>query len=121
MLARPFEIGRQMIWKEMAKRQIPVTVFAGVFTGMLTLYVTGVVIKRGSKQHHAMELLDGYGIFPCCHSPGHVRDVKIVTPVGLGLDEEGIKVVNKWRFEPGQKDGVPVAVRLNVSMSPRMY
>jgi len=34
-----------MIWKEMAKRQIPVTVFAGVFTGMLTLYVTGVVIK----------------------------------------------------------------------------
>jgi ZIP family zinc transporter len=40
-----FEIGRQMIWKEMAKRQIPVTVFAGVFTGMLTLYVTGVVIK----------------------------------------------------------------------------
>jgi zinc transporter, ZIP family len=40
-----FEIGKQMIWKEMAKRQIPVTVFAGVFTGMLTLYVTGVVIK----------------------------------------------------------------------------
>jgi zinc transporter, ZIP family len=40
-----FEIGRQMIWKEMAQRQIPVTVFAGVFTGMLTLYVTGVVIK----------------------------------------------------------------------------
>ena len=40
-----FEIGRQMIWKEMAKRQIPVTVFAGVLSGMLTLYVTGVVIK----------------------------------------------------------------------------
>ena len=40
-----FEIGRQMIWKEMAKRRIPVTVFAGVFTGMLTLYVTGVMIK----------------------------------------------------------------------------
>jgi ZIP family zinc transporter len=40
-----FEIGRQMIWKEMAKRQIPVTVFAGVLAGMLTLYVTGVVIK----------------------------------------------------------------------------
>ena len=40
-----YEIGRQMIWKEVAKRQISVTVFAGVLTGMLTLYVTGVVIK----------------------------------------------------------------------------
>ena len=40
-----YEIGRQMIWKEMAKRQVPVTVFVGVLTGMLTLYVTGVAIK----------------------------------------------------------------------------
>ena len=40
-----YEISRQMIWREMAKRHIPVTVFAGVLTGMLTLYVTGVAIK----------------------------------------------------------------------------
>ena len=40
-----YEISGQMIWKEMAKRQIPATVFVGVLTGMLTLYVTGVAIK----------------------------------------------------------------------------
>ena len=40
-----YEIARQMIWKEMAKRQIPVTVFAGVLAGMLTLYVTGLALK----------------------------------------------------------------------------
>jgi len=40
-----YQIWRQMIWREMAKRPIPVTVFAGVLTGMLTLYVTGVAIK----------------------------------------------------------------------------
>jgi hypothetical protein len=34
-----------MIWREMVKRHIPVTVFAGLLTGMLTLYVTGVAIK----------------------------------------------------------------------------
>jgi hypothetical protein len=34
-----------VIWREMAKRHIPVTVFAGVLAGMLTLYVTGVAIK----------------------------------------------------------------------------
>jgi zinc transporter ZupT len=40
-----YEISRQMIWKEMAKRHIPVTVFAGVLTGMLTLYITGLALK----------------------------------------------------------------------------
>jgi hypothetical protein len=40
-----YEISRQMIWREMAKRHIPATVFAGVLVGMLTLYVTGVAIK----------------------------------------------------------------------------
>jgi zinc transporter, ZIP family len=40
-----FEISRQMIWKEMAKRQIPVTVFAGVLAGMLTLYASGLALK----------------------------------------------------------------------------
>jgi ZIP family zinc transporter len=40
-----YAISRQMIWKDMAKRQIPATVFAGVLTGMLTLYVTGLALK----------------------------------------------------------------------------
>jgi hypothetical protein len=31
--------------REMAKRHIPVMVFAGVLAGMLTLYVTGVAIE----------------------------------------------------------------------------
>jgi zinc transporter, ZIP family len=40
-----YEIARQLIWKEMAKPKMPVTVFAGVLVGMLALYVTGAVIK----------------------------------------------------------------------------
>jgi ZIP family zinc transporter len=40
-----YEIGRQMIWKGMANRQIPVTVFAGVLAGMVTLYITGLTLK----------------------------------------------------------------------------
>ena len=39
------EISKQMIWKEMAKRHVPVTVFAGVLTGMLMLYITGLALK----------------------------------------------------------------------------
>jgi zinc transporter, ZIP family len=40
-----FAISRQMIWKEMGKRQIPVTVFAGVLAGMLMLYASGLALK----------------------------------------------------------------------------
>jgi len=40
-----FQIGSQLIWKELSKPRAPATVFAGVFTGMLMLYFTGIVIK----------------------------------------------------------------------------
>lgn len=40
-----YEIGREMVWKDPAKRQMPLTTFGGVLAGMLVLYVTGVVIK----------------------------------------------------------------------------
>lgn len=40
-----YQIGRQMIWKKMAEPRIPIRVFLGVLTGMLTLYFTGLAIK----------------------------------------------------------------------------
>lgn len=40
-----FEIGRRMVWQGSAERQRPWAAFAGVLTGMLMLYLTGVVIK----------------------------------------------------------------------------
>ncbi len=40
-----YEVGRQMVWGGAAQRRMPLTAFAGILAGMLTLYVTGVVIK----------------------------------------------------------------------------
>lgn len=34
-----------------------------------------------------------------------------------GLDEEAIRTVKQWRFAPGTKDGVPVAVLVTVEMT----
>jgi protein TonB len=34
-----------------------------------------------------------------------------------GLDDEAIRTVKQWRFAPGTKDGVPVAVLVNVEMT----
>ncbi|MGH9500493.1 MAG: energy transducer TonB [Terriglobales bacterium] len=52
---------------------------------------------------------------------GHVSDVSITTPIGLGLDEEAAETVGGWTFEPGRKAGVPVAVRISTEVNFSLY
>jgi TonB family protein len=52
---------------------------------------------------------------------GHARDIRVARSVGLGLDEKAIEAVKKWKFEPGRKDGHPVAVGVNVEVNFRLY
>jgi TonB family protein len=51
---------------------------------------------------------------------GLVRDLKVTTPIGLGLDEKAIEAVSKWRFAPGVKDGQAVAVTVPVEVNFRL-
>jgi TonB family protein len=52
---------------------------------------------------------------------GRARDIRVVRSVGMGLDEKAIDAVKRWRFSPGMKDGIPVAVQVNVEVSFRLY
>jgi TonB family protein len=52
---------------------------------------------------------------------GLPRDIRVARSVGYGLDEEAIKAVKKWRFEPSTMDGKPVAVMINVEVSFRLH
>src|SRR5207247_796123 len=45
-------------------------------------------------------------------SKGNVRDVQVIKPVGLGLDEKAVDVVRTWKFRPATRNGLPVAVRV---------
>ncbi len=51
---------------------------------------------------------------------GMPRDLKVVRPLGLGLDEKAIEAVTKWRFKPGYKDGRPVAVAATIEVNFRL-
>jgi len=51
---------------------------------------------------------------------GHTRDIRVLRPLGLGLDEKAIEAVTKWRFRPSMKDGRPVAVMANVEVNFRL-
>lgn len=49
---------------------------------------------------------------------GSVGDVKVTQSLDsvYGLDANAVKAMKPWRFEPGTKDGKPVAVRVAVEM-----
>lgn len=52
---------------------------------------------------------------------GRPRDIRVVRSLGMGLDEKAVEAVEKWKFTPGMKDGMPVAVQVNVEVSFRLY
>ncbi|MGD0823284.1 MAG: energy transducer TonB [Terriglobales bacterium] len=52
---------------------------------------------------------------------GKARDIRVFRTLGLGLDEKAIEAVKTWRFEPGMKDGKPVATQINVEVTFRLY
>lgn len=54
-------------------------------------------------------------------SSGNVRDIQIKQPLEPSLDQQAIAALNKWKFEPAMKDGQPVAVKLEIEMSFRLY
>ncbi len=50
---------------------------------------------------------------------GLVGDVDIVDSLDTvyGLDEQAVKAIRQWQFEPGTKDGKPVAVQVEVEFT----
>jgi len=52
---------------------------------------------------------------------GGVDDVKIVRPLGYGLDENAMEAARQSKFTPAKKDGKPVAVQINMAMTFKLY
>ena len=39
---------------------------------------------------------------------GRAHNLRVTSSLGLGLDEKAIEAVQRWKFRPGHRDGVPV-------------
>jgi len=52
---------------------------------------------------------------------GMPRDIRVMHPAGMGLDDKAIESVRQWRFRPGLKSDTPVAVRINVEVNFHLY
>jgi TonB family protein len=52
---------------------------------------------------------------------GRVHDARVVRSLGMGLDQRALEVVKLWKFDPGKKDGRPVAVEMGLEISFNLY
>ena len=48
---------------------------------------------------------------------GSPKQIKVVRPMGMGLDEAAIAAVEKWQFKPATRNGEPVPVQINVEVN----
>jgi len=44
------------------------------------------------------------------NAAGRVVNASVINPLGFGLEEMAQAAIEKWRFEPGRKDGKPVSI-----------
>ena len=51
---------------------------------------------------------------------GRARDIHVSRSLGMGLDEKAIEAVEKWRFKPGMRNGLPVNVRATIEVNFRL-
>jgi len=59
-------------------------------------------------------------LFVVVDEKGNPRELKVIRPLGLGLDQKAIEAVEKWKFKPGMKDGKPVAVQATIEVNFRL-
>jgi len=52
---------------------------------------------------------------------GRTHENRVYRSLGMGLDEKAMEAIRDWRFEPGRKDGVPVAVQITIEVNFRLY
>jgi len=59
-------------------------------------------------------------LFVVVDEKGNPRDLKVMRPLGLGLDQKAIEAVEKWKFKPGMKGGEAVNVRATIEVNFRL-
>ncbi len=52
---------------------------------------------------------------------GRPPQIRVVGSLGMWLDEKAIEAVRNWKFEPGKKDGHPVATDIAVEVEFHLY
>jgi TonB family protein len=52
---------------------------------------------------------------------GRPKNLKVVRSLGMGLDQKALEKVRTWLFEPGKRNGQPVAVAMTLEVDFRLF
>jgi periplasmic protein TonB len=52
---------------------------------------------------------------------GRATNIRVLSSLGMGLDEKAIEAVKNWKFEPAMKDGHPVPVEIALEVDFHLY
>jgi TonB family protein len=52
---------------------------------------------------------------------GQPRNIRIVRPLGLGLDQKAVESISTWQFDPAEKNGEPVDMEISVEVNFHLY
>lgn len=52
---------------------------------------------------------------------GRPSNLRVLSSLGMGLDEKAMEAVRNWKFEPAMKDGHPVRVEIAVEVDFHLY
>jgi TonB family protein len=47
---------------------------------------------------------------------GRATNISVISPLGFGLDERAQAAIEKWVFQPGEKDGRPVKIQATIEV-----
>jgi TonB family protein len=52
---------------------------------------------------------------------GQARNIRIVQPLGMGLDQKAVESVSRWQFNPATKEGDPVDFEVAIEVDFHLY
>ncbi len=82
---------------------------------LLTLTANNTELAHAQRHSGAILISVIVGKDGRAHSP------KVIRPLGLGLDENVLRVLPLWRFQPAQKGGKPVPCRATLETNFRQF
>jgi len=74
-----------------------------------------------TKEARAAKLEGTVVLWTVVAADGTVSDVKVIKPFDKGLDENAVRTVKTWKFNPALKAGKPVACKVMVEVSFRLF
>jgi len=94
---------------EAPQSEQPITIQHGVSPPRPILTPNPKMPKNGLKGVVSIRCVVG--------SDGRVRNAEVAKSLSPQNDASALEIIQKWRFEPGKRDGKPVAVKATVEVA----